>query len=125
MFCDPYFSFIITKRQKPPLALLIFNKMSRSLPLKALISNLLLESWLDAIPVVSPFLTHLSRHLLGAGFCCPREGSAVVPVDVWQQRSCSEAGSSEHLASASILQKRRKSGKKMLENDPGRTFPKT
>lgn len=36
--------------------------------------------WKNAVPVVSSFLPHLSRHLPGAGFCCLRGGSAVVLV---------------------------------------------
>lgn len=59
--------------------------------------------WNKAIPVVSPFLPHLSRHLPGADFCFLRCGSGIVLVYIRQQRSCSEVGSSEHLASASVL----------------------
>lgn len=70
-------------------------------------------NWKSAIPVVSLFLPRLSRHLPGAGFCCLRGGSAVVLVYVRRQRSCSETGSSEHLASAIVLQKRRKLGENL------------
>lgn len=110
---DPYFRFI-TKGQKPLHALLIFSKMScMATTTKNTNTKFIAGVWKNAIPVVSPFLPRLSRHLPEAGFCCLRGDSAVMLVYIRQQRSCSDAGSSEHLASASVLQKRRKSGKNL------------
>lgn len=54
-----------------------------------------------------------SRPLPGTGFHCLRGGNAVVLVYVRRQRSCSEVGCSEHLISASVLQKRRKLGQNL------------
>lgn len=123
MFCVPYFRLIITKGQKPLLALLIFRKMSRPSPMMILKPNLWL--WSGKIP----FCWHSHFYLACPDIClklvpggpgeavqlcwCTSDNRDPAPrlfLQNWPQK---------------VFRKREENWGKIFKNYLGRQFPKT